>query len=418
MLNLFIRSLWNRRSTAVLTIFSISISVTLLIGVENIRKGVRTSFSSAVSGTDIIVGARGGSLQLLLYSIFRIGNATNNLSWESYNEFHNDKRVKWTIPISLGDSHRGFRVLGTNQEYFKHFRYGSKNKLEFSRGQSFSKVFDVVIGSEVAIKLNYRLNEKIIIAHGTGRKSFLKHDDRPFKVVGILKPTGTPVDQSLHVSLEGITAMHIDWESGAPPMEGESLSSADILKLDLKPDEITSFLIGLKSKIHAFSLQRQVNSFKEEPLSAIMPGVALQELWNLLRTAEVGLRIITWFVLFAGLLGMMTSLLSGLNERRREMAILRSVGAGPGTISFLLIFEAIFLTLVGILFGLLFLYITLFVSQPLLESYFGLFIPIQPPSVKDLIILGVIILNGMLMGLIPALRAYRQSLSDGMTIRL
>lgn len=418
MLNLFIRSLWNRRSTAVLTIFSISISVTLLIGVENIRKGVRTSFSSAVSGTDIIVGARGGSLQLLLYSIFRIGNATNNLSWESYNEFHNDKRVKWTIPISLGDSHRGFRVLGTNQEYFKHFRYGSKKKLEFSRGQSFSKVFDVVIGSEVAIKLNYRLNEKIIIAHGTGKKSFLKHDDRPFKVVGILKPTGTPVDQSLHVSLEGITAMHIDWESGAPPMEGESLSSADILKLDLKPEEITSFLIGLKSKIHAFSLQRQINSFKEEPLSAIMPGVALQELWNLLRTAEVGLRIITWFVLFAGLLGMMTSLLSGLNERRREMAILRSVGAGPGTISFLLIFEAIFLTLVGILFGLLFLYITLFVSQPLLESYFGLFIPIQPPSVKDLIILGVIILNGMLMGLIPALRAYRQSLSDGMTIRL
>ena len=418
MLNLFIRSLWNRRSTAVLTIFSISISVTLLIGVENIRKGVRTSFSSAVSGTDIIVGARGGSLQLLLYSIFRIGNATNNLSWDSYNEFHNDKRVKWTIPISLGDSHRGFRVLGTNQEYFKHFRYGSKNKLEFSRGQSFSKVFDVVIGSEVAIKLNYRLNEKIIIAHGTGKKSFLKHDDRPFKVVGILKPTGTPVDQSLHVSLEGITAMHIDWESGAPPMEGESLSSADILKLDLKPEEITSFLIGLKSKIHAFSLQRQINSFKEEPLSAIMPGVALQELWNLLRTAEVGLRIITWFVLFAGLLGMMTSLLSGLNERRREMAILRSVGAGPGTISFLLIFEAIFLTLVGILFGLLFLYITLFVSQPLLESYFGLFIPIQPPSVKDLIILGVIILNGMLMGLIPALRAYRQSLSDGMTIRL
>ena len=418
MLNLFIRSLWNRRSTAVLTIFSISISVTLLIGVENIRKGVRTSFSSAVSGTDIIVGARGGSLQLLLYSIFRIGNATNNLSWESYNEFHNDKRVKWTIPISLGDSHRGFRVLGTNQEYFKHFRYGSKNKLEFSRGQSFSKVFDVVIGSEVAIKLNYRLNEKIIIAHGTGRKSFLKHDDRPFKVVGILKPTGTPVDQSLHVSLEGITAMHIDWESGAPPMEGESLSSADILKLDLKPEEITSFLIGLKSKIHAFSLQRQINTFKEEPLSAIMPGVALQELWNLLRTAEVWLRIITWFVLFAGLLGMMTSLLSGLNERRREMAILRSVGAGPGTISFLLIFEAIFLTLVGILFGLLFLYITLFVSQPLLEAYFGLFIPIQPPSVKDLIILGVIILNGMLMGLIPALRAYRQSLSDGMTIRL
>ncbi len=418
MVNLFIRSLWNRRGTAFLTIFSISVSITLLLGVEKIRQGVRTSFSSAVSGTDIIVGARGGSLQLLLYSIFRIGNAPNNLSWESYNEFINNKRVKWTIPISLGDSHRGFRVLGTNQDYFKYFRYGGKKKLEFSKGKSFSEIFDAVIGSEVAINLNYQLNEDIIIAHGTGNKSFLNHDNRPFKVAGILRPTGTPVDQTVHVSLEGITAMHIDWESGAPPMEGGGLLLDDIIKLDLKPEEITSFLIGLESKIHAFDLQRKINSYKEEPLSAIMPGVALQELWNILRTAETGLRVITWFVLFAGLLGMITALLSGLNERRREMAILRSVGAGPSTISFLLIFEAMVLTFTGIIFGMFFLYLTLFVSSPLLETYFGLFLPINPPSFKDLTILGGIILTGMFMGVIPAFKAYRQSLADGMTIRL
>ena len=418
MLNLLVRSLWNRRGTAVLTIFSISISVTLLLGVENIRQGVRTSFSSAVSGTDIIVGARGGSLQLLLYSIFRIGNAPNNLSLESYNEFRNNRRVRWTIPLSLGDSHRGFRVLGTNQDYFKYFRYGSKKKLEFTKGKSFSEVFDAVIGSEVANNLKYQLNGNIIIAHGTGNISFLKHEDRPFKVVGILRPTGTPVDQTIHVSLEGITAMHIDWKSGAPPLEGEGLSSENILKRDIKSEEITSFLIGLRSKIHAFDLQREINSYKEEPLSAIMPGVALQELWDILRTAETGLRVITWFVLFAGLLGMITALLSGLNERRREMAILRSVGAGPSTISFLLIFEAMVLTFTGILFGLFFLYITLFVSQPLLEAYFGLFIPINSISFKELILLGGILLTGMLMGVIPAFKAYRQSLVDGMTIRL
>ena len=221
---------------------------------------------------------------------------------ESYNEFRNNRRVRWTIPLSLGDSHRGFRVLGTNQDYFKYFRYGSKKKLEFSKGKSFSEVFDAVIGSEVANNLKYQLNGNIIIAHGTGNISFLKHEDRPFKVVGILRPTGTPVDQTIHVSLEGITAMHVDWESGAPPMEGESISAEEVLKLDLIPEEITSFLIGLKSKIHVFDLQRKVNTYKEEPLSAIMPGVALQELWNILRTAETGLRVITWFVLFAGLL--------------------------------------------------------------------------------------------------------------------
>ena len=418
MLNILVRSLWNRKGTAMLTIFSISVSITLLFGVEKIRDGVRASFSSAVSGTDIIVGARGGQLQLLLYSIFRIGNAPNNLSWESYEEFRDNRRVRWTIPFSLGDSHRGYRVLGTNQDYFKYFRYGKKKKLEFSEGKSFSKVFDAVIGSEVAKKLNYQLSEEIIVAHGTGKKSFLQHDDRPFKITGILRPTGTPVDQTVHVSLEGITAMHIDWESGAPPMEGESLSLEEVLKLDLQPEEITSFLIGLKSKIHAFQIQRRINSYMEEPLSAILPGVALQELWNILRTAETGLRVITWFVLFAGLLGMLTALLSGLNERRREMAILRSVGAGPGTISFLLIFESTVLTLTGIIFGLLLLYVLLFVSKPILEAYFGLFISADSLNYRDMILIVGIVFAGMLMGLIPAIKAYRQSLADGMTVRL
>ena len=418
MLNILVRSLWNRRGTAMLTIFSIAISITLLLGVEKIRKGVRASFSSAVSGTDIIVGARGGQLQLLLYSIFRIGNAPNNLSWESYKEFSNNRRVRWTIPFSLGDSHRGYRVLGTNQDYFKYFRYGNKKKLEFSKGKSFYEVFDTVIGSEVAKNLNYQLNEEIIVSHGTGKKSFLQHDDRPFKITGILRPTGTPVDQTVHVSLEGITAMHVDWESGAPPMEGESLSLEEVLKLDLQPKEITSFLIGLKSKIHAFQIQRRINSYMEEPLSAILPGVALQELWNILRTAETGLRVITWFVLFAGLLGMITALLSGLNERRREMAILRSVGAGPVTISFLLIFESTVLTLTGVIFGIIFLYIALVVSQPILETYFGLFVPVEFLSFQDMILLVGIVFAGMLMGLIPAIKAYRQSLADGMTVRI
>ena len=156
----------------------------------------------------------------------------------------------------------------------------------------------------------------------------------------------------------------------------------------------------------------------EEPLSAILPGVALQELWNILRTAETGLRVITWFVLFAGLLGMITALLSGLNERRREMAILRSVGAGPGAISFLLIFESTVLTLTGIIFGIIFLYIALIVSQPILETYFGLFVSVDFLSFQDMILLVGIVFAGMLMGLIPAIKAYRQSLADGMTVRI
>ena len=418
MINLIAKSLWNRKGTALLTLFSIAISVALLIGVEQIRKGVRTSFSSAVSGTDLIVGARGGSLQLLLYSVFRMGNAPNNLTWESYQDFKKHSRVRWTIPFSLGDSHHGYRVLGTNHDYFKRFRYGNRQRLKFSEGKPFSGVFDAVLGSEVARKRKYRLNDPIIVSHGTGSSSFLKHEDRPFTVVGILKPTGTPVDQTVHVSLEGITAMHIDWESGAPPMEEDRIDNEEVLQRDLTPEAITAFLVGLRSKIHAFSLQREVNTYREEPLSAILPGAALQELWELLRTAETGLRVISAFVVLAGLLGMMTALLSGLNERRREMAILRSVGAGPGTISGLLIGEALLLSLSGIILGMLLLYLLLFFAQPILQTRLGLFLPLTPPGIQDYSVLFAIVIAGMLMGALPAYRAYRQSLADGMSIRL
>jgi len=418
MINLIAKSLWNRKGTAVLTLFSIAISVALLIGVEQIRKGVRTSFSSAVSGTDLIVGARGGSLQLLLYSVFRMGNAPNNLTWESYQDFTKHSRVRWTIPFSLGDSHHGYRVLGTNHDYFKLFRYGNRQRLKFSEGKHFFGVFDAVLGSEVARKRKYRLNDPIIVSHGTGNSSFLKHEDRPFTVVGILAPTGTPVDQTVHVSLEGITAMHIDWESGAPPMEEDRIDNEEVLKRDLTPEAITAFLVGLRSKIHAFSLQREVNTYREEPLSAILPGAALQELWELLRTAETGLRVISAFVVLAGLLGMMTALLSGLNERRREMAILRSVGAGPGTISGLLIGEALLLSLSGIILGMMLLYLLLFFAQPILQTRLGLFLPLTPPGIQDYSVLFAIVIAGMLMGALPAYRAYRQSLADGMSIRL
>ena len=418
MMNLIAKSLWNRKGTALLTLFSIAVSVALLIGVEQIRKGIRTSFASAVSGTDLIVGARGGSLQLLLYSVFRMGNAPNNLTWESYQDFRNHTNVHWTIPFSLGDSHHGYRVLGTNLEYFKRFRYGNRQRLQFAEGKPFSGVYDAVLGAEVARKLGYRLDDPIIVSHGTGNSSFLKHEDRPFSVVGILVPTGTPVDQTVHVRLEGITAMHIDWESGAPPMEDDGLNSEELLKRDLTPEAITAFLVGLRTKVHAFSLQREVNTYNEEPLSAILPGAALQELWELLRTAETGLRVISGFVVLAGLLGMMTALLSGLNERRREMAILRSVGAGPGTISGLLIGEALLLTLSGIVSGILLLYLILFSVRPFLESQLGLFLPLKPPSLQDYIVLATITFAGMFMAALPAFRAYRQSLADGMSIRL
>ena len=417
MLNLAMRSVWNRKTTALLTILAIALSVTLLLAVEKIRVEAKESFANTISGTDLIVGARSGSVQLLLYSVFRIGNATNNISWESYQEFANHKRVKWTIPISLGDSHRGYRVMGTTDAYFEHYRYAKTHALEFTQGRQFEDVFETVLGADVAAQLGYSLNEEIIIAHGIGKAGITKHKDRPFKIVGILKKTGTPVDRTVHVSLQGIEAMHLGWRGGAP-MRGLKISQDQIRQLELKPKAITAFMVGLNSKISTFKVQREINEYKEEAMLAILPGVALQELWGLMSVAEQALLTISIFVVITGLIGMLTMILSSLNERRREMAILRSVGARPAHIFSLMMSESGLLATLGATLGVMMLYALLFIAQPILENEYGLHITISMLNQYDLTLLGIIAVSGFVVGLIPAIRAYRNSLADGMNIRI
>lgn len=415
-LSLALKSLANRRTTAALTLFTIAVSVMLLLGVEKVRTEARASFANTISGTDLIVGARSGSIQLLLYSVFRIGNATSNMSWESYRELAARPDVAWTIPLSLGDSHRGFRVLGTNADYFRHYRFGRKNPLAFAAGAPFDDLFDAVVGADVADTLGYKLGDEIVIAHGLGRTGFANHDDKPFRVAGILAKTGTPVDRTVHVSLEGIEAIHIDWRGGTR-VPGMRISADEVRAMELRPRSITAVLIGLESRLQTFALQRHINEYRAEPLLAILPGVALQELWGLMGTAETALAGISIAVVVAGLLGMLTMLLASLNERRREMAILRSVGARPGHIFGLFAAEATLLTALGAALGTALLYLGLLIAQPIIDTRYGLYLSITPPTLRDIIILGAVILAGFLSGLVPAYRAYRQSLADGMIVR-
>jgi putative ABC transport system permease protein len=387
------------------------------LGVERIRTEAKNSFTNTISGTDLIVGARTGPVQLLLYSVFRIGNATNNISWQSYRDIARNPNVKWTIPISLGDSHQGYRVMGTNTDYFEHFRFAGGYELEMSEGGIFTGVFDAVLGADVATKLGYELGDEMIVAHGAGKVSFVKHDDKPFSVVGILKPTGTPVDQTVHVQLEGIEAIHIDWQGGTR-IPGLSIPAEKALQMDLTPKTITAFLVGLKSRIAAFGFQRHVNQYPKEPLLAILPGVALQELWDLISIAEKSLLVVTGFVVLVGLAGMLIALMTSLNERRREMAILRSVGARPWHVFSLIVGESAMLTLAGITVGIGTFYGLLLASRTFILSKFGIFIAVSGLSSYEMLLIIIVCLAGIIIGIIPGYRIYRYSLADGMTIRI
>ncbi|HHF3146856.1 TPA: ABC transporter permease [Vibrio diabolicus] len=410
------KSLINRKATAILTIMTVAISVVLLLGVERIRTQAKDSFANTISGTDLIIGGRSGQVNLLLYSVFRIGNATNNIDWKSYQEFANHRAVDWAIPISLGDSHKGFRVMGTNHSYFEHYKFGSKQSLTFSEGREFNGLFETVLGSDVAKQLGYHVGSEIIIAHGISDVGFSRHDNLPFKVVGTLAPTGTPVDKTVHVSLEAIEAIHVGWESGA--RLGPTPKAQDLKNRDFQPKQITAMLVGLKSRIQTFALQRQINTYPKEPLSAIMPGVALHELWGMMSVAEQALMAVSGFVVIAGLLGMLSSLLTSLQERRREMAILRAMGARPRHVFSLLISEASLLTAAGIVTGVAGLYAILAIVQPIIQQHYGIHLTLSLLSPYEWMLLGFVQCAGIVIGFIPAFRAYRQSLSDGMTIRI
>lgn len=414
--NVALSSSWSRRHTLLFIVFTIALSVALLIGVEKIRSEVRDSFNRSVAGTDLIVGARGGELQLILYSIFHIGQASNNISWASFELIKKNKNVAWAEPISLGDSHKGFRVVGTSSGFFEHYKTGRSLALEFRKGLAFDDLFDAVVGAEVARKLGYHVGSRITLSHGMGNASFSEHDDRPFRVSGVLQSTGTPVDQSVFISSEAIVAIHDGWQSGSR-IPGQQKSVEEVRGKLLQPKELTAVLLGMKSKLSTFHLQRQINNYKAEPLQAVLPGVALQQLWQLIRVAENALLIVSGCVVLAGLVGMLAVLLTSLGARRKELAILRSIGARPRHIITLLVFESTLVSAAGALLGVLLAAVLLMLAKPVLESQFGLFIQSTGLSWRDVPLLGGVVIAGAATGLWPGYRAYRMTAADGLTVR-
>lgn len=417
LLPLALRSAWNRRYTLVLTLIAIALSVTLLLGIERLRQDARDSFAQAVSGTDLIVGARTSPIQLLLYTVFRIGEATNNMGWDSAQALAVHPAVAWTIPVSLGDSHHGFPVLGTTGAYFQHFRYGDKQLLAFAQGKRFIGLFDAVLGAEVARRLGYRLGDRITLAHGMESHGLAEHGDKPFTVVGILAPTGTPVDRTVHVSLEAMEAIHLDWQGGAP-MPGLAIPPELVKKFDLAPKAVTAVLVGLKTRSGVFAMQRYVANYRDEALMGVLPGVALSQLWDMMAVAEKALLAVSALVVAVSFAGLVAVVLAGLGERRRELAILRSVGARPVDLFALLAFEGAAVTLAGAVTGVVLLAVLSAAFGPWVQSHYGLALSLAVPSGEELKLLGWVVLVGTMASLLPGFRAYRLSLADGLTPRV
>jgi putative ABC transport system permease protein len=417
--SLALKSLRNRMFTTVLTALSIALSTALLLSVERTKRAAEEGFTQSVSGVELIVGARSGPINLILYTVFNMGSATNNISWLTLEEFKKHPAVEWVIPYSLGDGYHGYRMVATDESFYQHYQFRGGQHVEFAEGVAASGLWDVVLGAEVARKLSHKLGDSITLTHGVTRgEGILHHDDKPFKVTGILKSTGTAIDTSVYITLAGMEAVHLDWQSGAAPTEKTRIAADRIKPEQLKTEQITAFFLHTKSKGATLSLQREINTYAEEPLLAIIPGVTLAELWRGLGYVDQALRVISWMVLAVGLVAMLISLLTGLNERRREMAILRSIGAGPGRITMLLVFESSVLTVAGIAIGVAIELLGFGLLKGWLEAQFGLYLVGSVISSVELIYLAVIFGLGIMIGLIPAWKASQLALKDGLSAKV
>ncbi|MGO1502561.1 MAG: ABC transporter permease [Marinobacter sp.] len=405
-------SLWHRRKVLALVCLTLTLSVTLLLGIQYLRTEVKQSFTSTISDTDLIIGARSGQLNLLLYTVFHIGDATNNIRWSTYQDLKQDTRIDWLIPISLGDSYKGFRVVGTDEGFGKHFRFGRDQALTLADGQWFAGIFDVVLGAGVAGTLNHAIDDKIILSHGGGRTSFSNHKDTPFTVTGILETTGTPVDQAVYISLQGMEAIHVGWESGIA-IPGRTLTPEQAQNRDFTPSAITAVFAGLDRKILTFRVQRDLNQYTGEPLSAILPGVALSELWRLMSQFEQALLGITGFVVITSLIGLIAVLLTLQTQRAHEIAILRATGASPGLIASLYVIECLALTVVACLLALLLSAFAVSALSPWILANYGIQLPLRPLNSTEWGLLASVPLAAVLVALVPALSAWRQSRAQG-----
>ena len=428
LLNIARQSAWNRRSTLVWVVVSLALATALLWTLERLRHDIRQSFSQSVSGVDLIVGARSSPVQLMLFTVFHIGSVPQSMSMDSVQKLAQHRSVSWVVPLSLGDSHRGFPVLGTTPAFFQHFAYGDKQPLVLQQGAAFADTLDglyeAVIGAEVARQMGYGLGQSITLGHGLhdhdhdhkGEQAD-EHADKPFKVVGILAPTGTPVDRSVQVSLKALEAIHLDWVAGTP-MPGGQIPADQARKFNLEPEEVTAALVGLKSRAAVFNVQRFVNFYEEEALMGVMPGVALGELWSVLGLGENALLAVSALVALVSVVSLMAVVLAGLNERRRELAVLRAVGAAPRHVLGLLTLEGTWVTCAGVLLGVLLAHAGMALASPWLQQSLGIRLQMDAPLPSQLALAGAVLLAGWLASLGPAWRAYRLSLADGLSPRV
>ena len=415
MLSLLLKSMRSRIIPTSLVTISLMASMVLLLSIERIQQGTEEGFNQSISGVDAIIGPRSSSLELVLYTVFHLGRPTNNITTKTINDVKQRSDISWLVPIALGDSHRGYRVIATEPNYFQHIRYGNNQPLTFSKGAPFTELSEATLGSDVAEKLNYSVGSEIQITHGSIESIGSKHDDFSFTVTGVLNKTGTPIDQAIFLDLKGYELLHLGWKSGKKVFSLEDIDLSSLPPDALNPKTVTAAFVGLKSKLTIFNFSKNIREYPEEAISAVIPGIALSELWSIVGLVDKGFQLLSWIIIAISLIAMVTLIIASLDNRKQEMTIYRANGASPKFLAAMVICESLVIGLVAIIGAIILVTAVTYFATSQLNLALGISPSFKWISLDEIKVFGIILLSGVLSSLIPAAMVFRKNLHQALS---
>lgn len=407
------KSIKQRSLASVLTIFSIMLGVALVVSILILKQESQDAFNQTATGYELIVGPKGSSLQLTLNTIYQIGVPIQNIPYDIYMKLKDDKRVKLAIPYVLGDNFKNHRFIGTVSEIFSDFSYQKDKKYQLKEGKFFTKDFEVVIGNETALKTGLKIGDTFSGSHGVenyeGSEGMFEHNEFKFTVTGILEKTFTPIDKVIFTSMNSIWEIH-NHEAEEKYKERKDTTHHEYEK------SVTAILVSLKSPVYFDLLRRQINENKYEGINAqaVIPVFEIKQLFDIIGNINSILIIIAYLVVFVAVISILVSIYNSMNERKRDIAIMRSLGARRNTILNIILTEGFIISFIGGSLGIIASHLLIFLFRDTISNTAGIQISGTAINLFELYILAGTVLLGLVVTIIPALKAYNTDVAGNL----
>lgn len=417
------KNLWFKPLNTILSLVLLTASVAIISLLILLQEQFEKQFSSNIDGVDLVIGAQGSPLQLILSAVYQVDAPTGNISYKEAQVWMNHPFVETAIPLAFGDNYRGFRIVGTTPDYLK--KYTAK----VTTGKIFEKDFEVVVGSEIAKKLNLKVGDTFFGTHGDAIEGDV-HDEFAYVVTGIASPTGKVIDNLILSTVESVWAVHGDHDHDHEGHVHDENCNHDHDEVDENPahgeeghvhedgdehdhedeNEITAVLIKFKNKMGIISWPRMIA--QNTKMQAALPAIEINRLFSLFGFGLQALEYLAYGIMLISGISIFIALYNRLKERKYEFALLRVSGASRGQLLALVLLESLLLTIVGFVFGIIVGRIALWMISATTDEQFKMaFDPITIIWEKEGILFLVTIFVGVIAALIPAVKAYSLNIS-------